>query len=67
MLLLRRGYIDYNTWLAAMLDWRKLQESEDWNALVEDAFERFQTEQMSAAQANKLIDGSIAEVGQKLH
>jgi len=24
-------------------------------------------EQMSAAQANKLIDGSIAEVGQKLH
>ena len=27
-----------------MLDWRMLQESEEWNALVEDAFERFQTE-----------------------
>ena len=39
-----RGYIDYNTWMAAMLDWRMLQESEEWNALVEDAFERFQTE-----------------------
>jgi len=40
----RRGYIDYSTWLAAMLDWRKLQGSQKWNDWVDAVFEEFQTE-----------------------
>jgi calcium-dependent protein kinase len=35
------GYIVYDEWLAAMLEWRLLQESAEWGGWVHDAFKAF--------------------------
>jgi hypothetical protein len=36
------GYIDTSTWIAAMLDWRQLQQSGDWGRLLQAAFSSFE-------------------------
>lgn len=61
--LLCRGYIDYSTWLAAMLDWRKVQSSQEWNTWVEAAFERFQSEgRIGKEELRRMLGGDDAEL-----
>lgn len=37
----RSGFVRYEDWLAAMLEWRSLQERDEWDAWVGAAFEAF--------------------------
>lgn len=62
-----RGYIDYGTWLAAMLDWRQLQASEEWNTWIEAAFQRFQKEgRIGKEELSRMLGANGVEVRQTL-
>jgi len=58
-----KGYIDYSTWLAAMLDWRELQQSDEWERLLDATFSSFQKEgRIGKAELRRMFGAEYEEL-----
>ena len=51
-----RGNIRYDEWLAAMVEWRTLQEGEEWDVWVERAFAAFDVDGSGSISVAELAD-----------
>lgn len=59
------GFVDYSTWLAAVIDWRQLQESPVWESWIQEVFRSFdidQQGQLTREELTKVLCGESCEV-----
>lgn len=59
------GAFDYGDWIAALVDWRDLQESEEWEGWIKAAFDAFDVDgsgRLNTDHLNSILCGEVCEV-----
>mmetsp|Transcript_18592 Transcript_18592/g.56153 ORF Transcript_18592/g.56153 Transcript_18592/m.56153 type:complete len:489 (-) Transcript_18592:1324-2790(-) len=59
------GDFDYGDWIAALVDWKSLQESSEWDSWIKAAFDAFDVDgsgRLDTGKLNQVLCGDVCEV-----